>query len=107
MINEFVIYQKASVHVIYQKASLMLPGVGRIYGKEKPAIRPYYLNLSTPHIHANNVKWHVCSYQEIKKGKRFSAAKTKYLKEKKKKKKGLKLFPSSFLNALLLASIPY
>lgn len=56
MINEFVIYQKASVHVIYQKASLMLPGVGRIYGKEKPAIRPYYLNLSTPHIHANNVK---------------------------------------------------
>lgn len=27
----------------------------RIYGKEKPAIRPYYLNLSTPHIHANNV----------------------------------------------------
>lgn len=28
----------------------------RIYGKEKPAIHPQYLNLSTPHIHANTVK---------------------------------------------------
>lgn len=28
----------------------------RIYGKEKPAIHAQYLNLSTPHIHANIVK---------------------------------------------------